>query len=571
MLLFALLVGDAFVVNAADRNKRLWEAANTCKDDQVEALLAEGADPNVIRDGLSPLMLAAFSGRVRMVQALLKAGAKPNTANKNGLTSLHYAVLRNHQGDVVSSLLGAGAFVDAIAKQGMTPLLFAVLNGGTETVKILLEAGANVELAETTRGSRPLMFAAQSGSHKIVRALLEKGAQVNAANKDGGTALMFATGRGRVEAARVLLEHGADPDMQDKAGNTATSIAAIAQKSGVAHLLKEFKSGGLEAIRLGAADLKPLMRINDIDVWLEIPKRSHLSLNDLRAEEKVRVPASGTEPNQREATDEETLYTLAARYLVTDAKKMNADAIVIRSAVTDNQSVSKSTPSFGQSILLGIVAGLGGGSAVVLPGRNYFVEKTHTVMATAIRYVPELPVVAPGQAGDALMQADIAFWNSVKDAKESASVQLYLDKFPNGHFAELARMKLKVIKEREERERSPAIFYVYRIPNTPGKPSLFIDGIEVARLLGGRYLKLVVQPGEKLVVVDNRNRPGIMINVIGGETYYLRANWGFRKDQYIELVDELRGRGELAPMKPLTLEPKWLRDTTMLHKDQALP
>jgi ankyrin repeat protein len=76
-----------------------------------------------------------------MVQALLKAGAKPNTANKNGLTSLHYAVLRNHQGDVVSSLLGAGAFVDAIAKQGMTPLLFAVLNGGTETVKILLEAG----------------------------------------------------------------------------------------------------------------------------------------------------------------------------------------------------------------------------------------------------------------------------------------------------------------------------------------------------------------------------------------------------------------------------------------------
>jgi hypothetical protein len=42
-------------------------------------------------------------------------------------------------------------------------------------------------------------------------------------------------------------------------------------------------------------------------------------------------------------------------------------------------------------------------------------------------------------AADAL---DLAFWNSVKDSDQREELQAYLDQHPNGHFAGLARARL---------------------------------------------------------------------------------------------------------------------------------
>ncbi|MGH9840642.1 MAG: ankyrin repeat domain-containing protein [Blastocatellia bacterium] len=552
----------------ADRNKALWDAADKGNEEKVEALLAEGANPNTIRGDFAPLMLAAINGKVRMTRALLKAGAKPDAANKNGWTALHYAAFYDHS-EVIKALLEARPPVEALSRDRVTPLMTAVRNGHAGTAKALLDGGANIE-AESLNGYRPLMMAAASGSRETVKLLLEKGAQVNLTDNKGETALMFAAARGAVESARMLLGRGADPSLASKEGATAASIAAREQKHAVGRLLKEFQNGGLEAIRPGAPGEKPLMRIGDIDVWLDPPKRSHQNLNDLRAEEKVRVQTAWAKPDHKEEMEDETLYTLVERHLVADAKKAGADGILIRNATTNNQSVSQSTPTFGQSVLLGTLAGLRGGSIIVLPGRNVFIDKTHTVLATAIQYGPEMPVAATsGQAADATLQVDVAFWNSVKDSKDPGPLQLYLDKFPNGYFTDLARMRLKAAAERKERERGPAIFYVYHVPTAPGKPSFFIDGLEVARLLGGYYLKLVISPGPKTVVTGKHDRPGIVINVVGGETYYLRSNWSWRREEHVDVIDEMQGRGELAPMKPL--ETKWIRDTSLLHKDQSLP
>ncbi len=56
------------------------------------------------------------------------------------------------------------------------------------------------------------------------------------------------------------------------------------------------------------------------------------------------------------------------------------------------------------------------------------------------------PGILPAFAQDSGSAADIAFWNSVKDSKSAAEVQAYIDKFPNGTFADLAKLRLKSLQ-----------------------------------------------------------------------------------------------------------------------------
>jgi peptidoglycan hydrolase-like protein with peptidoglycan-binding domain len=52
------------------------------------------------------------------------------------------------------------------------------------------------------------------------------------------------------------------------------------------------------------------------------------------------------------------------------------------------------------------------------------------------------PALVAAQTADA---AEIAFWNSVKDAKTSAELKAYLDKYPNGTFADLAKVRMQAL------------------------------------------------------------------------------------------------------------------------------
>jgi hypothetical protein len=42
--------------------------------------------------------------------------------------------------------------------------------------------------------------------------------------------------------------------------------------------------------------------------------------------------------------------------------------------------------------------------------------------------------------------AEITFWNSVKDSRNPAEIAAYLDKFPNGTFAPLAKIRLESLR-----------------------------------------------------------------------------------------------------------------------------
>lgn len=54
----------------------------------IEPLLAQGADVNEIRNGYSPLIVAAGNGDTTIVKTLLEWGANVNLSTENGKTPL---------------------------------------------------------------------------------------------------------------------------------------------------------------------------------------------------------------------------------------------------------------------------------------------------------------------------------------------------------------------------------------------------------------------------------------------------------------------------------------------------
>ena len=62
-----------------------------------------------------------------------------------------------------------------------------------------------------------------------------------------------------------------------------------------------------------------------------------------------------------------------------------------------------------------------------------------------------MPAPAP-EAAPATTYLDIAFWESVKDSTRPADLEAYLRRFPDGHFAGLAQIRLEAIREAELRE-----------------------------------------------------------------------------------------------------------------------
>ncbi len=139
----------------------------------VQTAMAQGADLNAVEKGVTPLTLAAQTGRE----------------------------------DVAEFLIGKGADVNKAA-HGESPLLRASSGSSSHIVKLLLASGAHVNVTDTM-GRTPLMRAAGMGQREIVQILLAFGADPNLRTARGGTALETAEERGRTEIVAILKAAGA--------------------------------------------------------------------------------------------------------------------------------------------------------------------------------------------------------------------------------------------------------------------------------------------------------------------------------------------------------------------------
>ncbi len=233
-------------------------------------LLEQGADPNVLDAGFTPLHWASgtweggisnqvygfidpMSGipnrqkKLDLVKALLAHGANPNarmTKRPPGFSGLGGGyedaagatpfLLASAAADLemMRLLLDAKADPALVTDTKATPVMAASgLNRGigespiTETqaleaVGFLFQLGADAKGA-TTNGENALFGAAYRGWNTLLSLLIDKGADVNAVSKAGVTPWLAASGYGdrlggvlyNKEGADLLLKHGADPKL----------------------------------------------------------------------------------------------------------------------------------------------------------------------------------------------------------------------------------------------------------------------------------------------------------------------------------------------------------------------
>jgi hypothetical protein len=150
--------------------------------------------------GVTPFMLAAATGDVALMKAMLAKGADPMAATDDGVTAMMVAA-------------GVGVGSDRTPEEE---------KGALEAVKMLVEVGADVNAATKTLGYTALNGAAYNGSNDIIQYLVEKGANLNVKDKMGQTPLSIAEGdpnllsddferRAHPKTAELIRKLGGDP------------------------------------------------------------------------------------------------------------------------------------------------------------------------------------------------------------------------------------------------------------------------------------------------------------------------------------------------------------------------
>lgn len=215
--------------NDRDQRSALCIAATLSDLSLLRALIARGANPNLVVNGVTALHAAtrdSLHGRPDAVMTLLANGARPDLLDHDGNTPLHHAAL-SEDPTICAMLLDAGAPVDPVNREGLTALAIAARVGNEPVLRLLLERGAKPEVA---RGL-PALLAAVSGHEDrpgIVRRLLKAKADVAASDRLGRAALHAAALHGHGDSADALIAAGAQVNARDSHGVTPLMEAARA-------------------------------------------------------------------------------------------------------------------------------------------------------------------------------------------------------------------------------------------------------------------------------------------------------------------------------------------------------
>ena len=154
------------------------------------------------------LLSAAGDGDARVVRECLATGLTVDTANELGYTPLMSAA-RSYRIELVDWLIAEGANVNAITTDGQTVLHAAVGETPSQPdkqgacVTSLLRAGAMPNI-QTPAGHTPLMLAAWFGCHHAAESLIAGNADQNLKDQQGQNAKEIAEKRGNHNISQML-------------------------------------------------------------------------------------------------------------------------------------------------------------------------------------------------------------------------------------------------------------------------------------------------------------------------------------------------------------------------------
>ncbi|XP_014237568.1 serine/threonine-protein phosphatase 6 regulatory ankyrin repeat subunit A-like [Trichogramma pretiosum] len=218
---------DRCDVNYTDENG-LTHFHVACKygcDEIVEKFLDLGqVDPNLLvpETGDSPLHFALKKNRNEtVVESLLRRGAAPNLANKDGKTPIHIICEYTYDEVTANVLLGCSddkqKILDAGDKLGNTPLHMAMYDMDECFMEFLLRQGANPN-ATNDEGSTPLHTVCKRRLEFVdileiffkIAKEVDRMVEVDAKDKLGRTPLQWAVAYFLPDVVDALFDGGAD-------------------------------------------------------------------------------------------------------------------------------------------------------------------------------------------------------------------------------------------------------------------------------------------------------------------------------------------------------------------------
>jgi len=168
--------------------------------------------------GVTPLMMAARTGSLRIVKALLDRGAALGRRSEHGCTAVSIAAEEGHM-KVLKALLWSDQQEQLPMEQllapdifGTGPLMRACENGNTEAVRLLLRHTTKKECnAPNQKGWTALLLASYNGFADVVELLLAHGAKAEVGRflptkRAIYTPLCYACLTGRVDCVALLLD-----------------------------------------------------------------------------------------------------------------------------------------------------------------------------------------------------------------------------------------------------------------------------------------------------------------------------------------------------------------------------
>ncbi len=209
-------------------NHNGWPAFFTAISEQrsimTEWMLAHADNVAVAaKDGVTAIHLAAQTGKLALIELLIRRGVDVSAKDNQQRSAVHYAAV-NKQWDIVRWLLAHDIRFDVKAKECMDVLCKAAEEGQLDIVKSLHAKGASF-YGKNENNKTCVDLAGKNKHWDVIEWILSNDANPNAAKNYAGDLIYMAAAYGQFGLVKELAAHGALIDTKGDMENTPLHAA----------------------------------------------------------------------------------------------------------------------------------------------------------------------------------------------------------------------------------------------------------------------------------------------------------------------------------------------------------